>query len=118
MTLTDVDRPDGYTPGENTTLTEGVPREYTCTVTGTRPNASVAWFVGSEEQTTHIDTIVTDNAEDPLLSDTISKFTLTPKREDHHSNMTCLASVAVSDIPPLPFPITLVVSGKYPGTFD
>ncbi len=112
--LTDIVNPHGYSPGETASLTEGILHEFTCTITGTRPAAQVAWIIGSEEQTSNVQNIVQENADDPLLSDTISKLTIAnPTRSYHFNDLSCLSFIMARSIHSYKFPLDLEVQGKY-----
>ena len=111
--LTDIDHSNGYTPGDTATVTQGMLHEFTCAITGTRPVTQVSWFIGSEEQSRNINTDVQENDVDPLLSDTSSKFTFTPNREDHFTEVMCISFVVLArDVRTYAFPVKLEVFGK------
>ena len=59
-----------------------------------------------------VNTITGKSPIDPLLTNTVSTLTFTPRRSDHFVDLKCVASVAVSEVLPFTFDVELEVQGK------
>ena len=85
---------------------EGREYTFTCRVQGTRPAATIKWYLNDEEQTNSTTTPGTGNG----LVDTESDWTFTPQRVNHGKTVKCEAESAGSKAS---VTTTLNVIGKY-----
>ena len=97
-------------PGAAATVNEGIPHAFTCMVLGTRPAATIQWFLDSSDvpQSTTIPPVGGSD-----LVNTTNNWLIMPERSHHRQKMKCVASTAES-VQPYPFvEVTLNVNGMY-----
>ncbi len=93
--------------GDPADVDEGTSHTFTCRVLGTKPAATIRWFLDNVEQTT---TTTTPGAGNGLV-DTESHWTFTPERDNHRQVVKCEANTEESQ-PPFPsVSTTLNVTG-------
>ena len=102
-------------PGTNqdgtATIDEGTEHTFTCLVQGTRPAASIKWFLNGEMQYTG--TVAPPSVDDNELYDTTGSWSFTPSRDNHRQEILCQASTAESQVPLPNVTAILNVNGMY-----
>ena len=102
-------------PGTNqdgtATIDEGTEHTFTCLVQGTRPAASIKWFLNGEMQYTG--TVAPPSVDDNELYDTTGSWSFTPSRDNHRQEILCQASTTESQTPLPNVTAILNVNGMY-----
>ena len=80
-----------------------VPRTFTCNVAGTRPAATIQWFLDDVVQSIGLSNATRDGLDG--LAHTTSTWTLTPSVANHRKEVKCLARTPESEEP---FPSTMI----------
>ncbi|XP_038062517.1 uncharacterized protein LOC119733008 [Patiria miniata] len=97
----------GNLTGASTGVVEGAPHSFLCSVSQTRPAATIQWFLNDALQRT----VDPPSGESDGLVDTTSNWTFVPSRANHGQRVKCVASTAESELP-LPFVmVTVDVTG-------
>ncbi|XP_038065573.1 uncharacterized protein LOC119735735 isoform X5 [Patiria miniata] len=96
-------------PGEVVNVTEGTPYPMTCLVQGTRPAATIQWFMDNVAPSTGVETL-TESSSNGLI-DTAGTWTFTPVRANHRQVVKCVANTLESQQPYPSAEITLNVYG-------